>query len=264
MTARRWSAATALGLFFALVPAEAGAQSKKECADAYVSGQVSRKEGRLREARTRLEVCANAACPATLQRDCKPWLAQLDKDIPRIEVRVTGEDGAAVEGATVRVDLDPISGATAFDPGDHVIKAEAPGRVTSEQRVTLKVGDGTRIIEVHLARVPKAPEPKRPAPVAPIVFNVLGVAGLAVFAGMGLAGNARKSDLDALGCKPNCPSSQVSAARSLYLGADVALGLGLGSLVTAGILYALHFTAPLPASATLSPSRGGGTLTLRF
>lgn len=264
MSGLRARSVWALGLGLALLPREAGAQSKKDCAAAYVAGQVARKEGRLREARARIEVCASAACPAALQRDCKPWLAEIDKDIPRLAVRVTADDGTAVEGASVSVDLDPLSGPTPFDPGDHVVKVEARGMVTSEQRVTLRAGEGTRSLEVRLARVPRAPEPARPVPVAPIVFNVLGAAGILVFAGLGVAGNARKADLDAAHCAPRCSPSDVGAARSFYVGADVALGLGLGSLVTAGILYAVHFTRSPPAATGFSPAPGGGAFTLRF
>jgi hypothetical protein len=253
-------------VLLAALPAEARAQSKKECADAYVAGQVARKEGRLREARAKIEVCADAACPATLQRDCKPWLAEIDRDTPRLDVQVKAEDGGPVEGASVTVDLDPLSGPTAFDPGNHVVKVEAKGMTTSERRVTLRAGEGTRTLEVRLARVQKLPEPARPrpVPVGGIVLTAIGGAALAVFAGLGVAGNAKKAALDAAHCAPHCSPSDVGTVRSLYVGADVSLGLGLGSLVTAAVLYAVHFTASPAASVILSPATGGGAFAIRF
>ncbi len=262
-------AGAALALALVVVPGAAAAQSKQACADAYVAGQVARKEGLLREARARFEVCASASCPAALQRDCGPWRGQLDREIPTLDVTVTDAAGAPVPGAAVTVDGAPLAASSTFDPGEHAVHVEAPGLAPIDQRVTLAAGERGRQITVRLGGsagggTASAGGAARPVPIGPIVLGAAGVVALGVFAGLGVAGNAKKSSLDALGCKPDCSPSAVSAARSLYLGADVALGLGLGALVTAGVLLIVHFNGPAPAAGATGfvPSRGA--LTVQF
>ncbi len=252
-----------------LAPARAGAQSKQECADAYIAGQVARKEGHLRDARARFEVCAAASCPAVLQSDCKPWLGQLELDVPTLTVTVTNEAGTVVAGAAVTVDGAPIpaGGASALDPGEHVVRVEASGMPPDERRVTLAAGEGNQTITVRLSPQAKpVTDGGRRVPVAPILLGASGVVALGLFAGLGAVGNGKRAALDALGCKPDCSSADVSTGRSLYLGADVSLGVGLAALVAAGVALAVQLGAPAPTTKalTFSPSRGGGALTFHF
>lgn len=256
-----------------LSPALAVAQSKQECADAYIAGQVARKEGRLRDARGRFDLCASASCPASLQRDCQPWRAELEHDIPTLAITVTDESGATLTNASITVDGAPLaaSSASPFDPGDHVARIEASGMKSAERRITLAVGEGRRELAVRLTPL-LLPEPapalatSSPTPIASIVVGGVGVVAIGVFAGLGAAGNAKKAGLDQSHCKPSCEPSTVSAARSLYVGADVALGVGLGALVTAGILLIVHHTAPSPTASALrfSPSPGGSGFLFQF
>ena len=253
------------------LPAVASAQSKQQCADAYVEAQVARKEGRLRDARARAEVCSKPTCPAALKKDCGPWLAQAQKDIPTLRVWVEPDpDGRDVAGARITVDGAPHEGSAEVDPGEHLIRVEAPAMKPFEQRITLNAGEGRRDVPVRLERdaAPASPATRK-VPVAPIVLGALGLVGLGVFAGMGLAGNAKKADLDAASCKPNCSADDVGAIKTLYIGADVTLGVGLASIVAAGISLAVELASPSPASpteprASFTPARGGGAFTFRF
>lgn len=254
-----------------LSPALAVAQSKQECADAYIAGQVARKEGRLREARGRFDLCAKASCPDSLQRDCQPWRAELEHDIPTLAITVTDESGATLTNASITVDGAPLgaSGASPFDPGDHVARVEASGMKSAERRITLVVGEGRRELAVRLTPLllpAPAPVTSSPTPIASIVVGGVGAVALGIFAGLGAAGNSKKAELDQSHCKPDCEPSTVNAARSLYVGADVALGVGLGALVTAGILLIVHHTAPSPAASALrfSPSPGGSGFLFQF
>lgn len=266
------AALSAAALACALAPLSAAAQSKQECADAYIAAQVARKDGHLREAHDKLSVCASAACPAALRRDCVPWLEQVDKDLPRLAVTATSSAGAPVDGAHVSIDGAPIEagGAAPVDPGEHVIRVEATGMKPGEQRVRVAAGDGRRDIAVRLDPDGSASPPSpRPIPVAPIAFGAVGVIGLGAFAALGSVGNGRKSHLDAIGCKPNCARRDVDNIKALYVSADVSLGVGLASLVTAGVLLIMHVTAPRsspPAEARVSfaPRRGGGEILFRF
>jgi hypothetical protein len=261
----------AVVLAVALAPASAAAESKQECAASYVAGQVARKEGRLRDARAKFAVCASAACPAALQRDCKPWSGQLDGEIPTLAVTVVDATGGELSTAAVTIDDTalPAAGAVALDPGDHVVRVEASKLKPSEQRVTLAVGE-RRQLRVRLgAAEPVAAAPDRRAtPIAPIVLGAIGAVGLGVFAGLGATGNAKRSDLDALGCKPHCQPSDVSAAKSLYLGADIALGVGLASIAGGAVALIVHVTAsssaPPDSSVGFVATPGGGGLGVRF
>jgi hypothetical protein len=83
--------------------------------------------------------------------------------------------------------------------------------------------------------------------------------------GLGAAGSAKKSALDQLGCKPNCSPSDVSAGRSLYLGADIALGIGLAAVVGGAIWLGVKLGAPPPPDAvSFSPAPGAPPLTFHF
>jgi hypothetical protein len=259
-----------VALVLGLLPARSFAQSKQACADAYMAGQVARKDGHLRDARTQFTLCADDACPAALQRDCKPWLEQIEHDIPTLAVAVTDAAGAALPGATVSVDgtAARASGASALDPGAHVVRVEAPGMAAREERIEIAAGE-RRSMTLQLSRVPSAPPAppaRRSVPIAPIVVAASGLVALGVFAGVGAAGNAKKSNLDQLACKPNCSPSDVSAGRSLYLGADVALGIGLAAVVAGAVWLGVKLGAPAPAAevVSFSPSRGAGALTFHF
>lgn len=247
------SAAIAIVLASLASASHASAQTKQDCADAYVSAQVDRKEGRLLEARKKFETCNASACPAALRRDCGPWMAQIDKDIPTLEISVEGDAGP-IAGARVTVDGAAFDAAGPVDPGDRVVRAEAAGMKPGEQRLTLAAGEGRRKIVIKLERDVAAPREASPSkvPIGPVVLGGVGLVGLGVFIGLGAAGNAQKARLDELGCKPNCSQSSVGSIRSLYIGADVALGVGLASLVAAGVLLGLHLAAPKQATAVAS------------
>jgi hypothetical protein len=261
----------ALALALAFAPGSAAAETKQECAAAYVAGQVARKEGRLRDARAKFAVCATSTCPATLQRDCGPWSAQLNQDIPTLAVTVT--DAADHELPTARVSVDgaalPASGVVALDPGEHVVRAEASDVKPSEQCITLVVGERRQLsVRLGPALGPVVASSPRGTPVAPIVLGTLGLVGIGVFAGLGSAGNAKKSSLDAIACKPHCSSSDVSAVKSLYVGADVALGVGLAAIAAAGVALIVHFTSPSTAPSEskvgIVATPGGAGLGVRF
>lgn len=226
----------------AVVAAPALAQTKRACANAYTEAQVLRAKQKLREAKTQLAICAEETCPQPLRRDCVPWLAEIDKALPSIVVRAKDAGGAAIEAARIAVDGEPMSaGAPArVDPGDHVVTVEANGFSSETQHLTLAAGE-TRTMDVALTaeRAPIAePEhPKAVVPVAPFVAAGIGLIGMGLFAGFGIAGNGIRSDLDAQACKPSCPGARVDAVKTDYVVADVALGVGLVALAVAVVLF---------------------------
>lgn len=262
--------------------APAFAQSKQECAEAYTAAQVSRRDNKLKDAREKLVVCSNAACPAALRKDCVPWLAEVDAALPTLAVKPVDETGRVLEDATVTIDGKGVTrdgdlAATRVDPGEHVVRVEAPGMKSAEERATLAAGAPRRELVVHLVRdggpvstQPVAPpvEASRPVPVATFVLAGVGVAGVVTFAALGAVGNGKKGELDKSACKPNCMPSDVASIKTDYIAADVALGVGGAALVGALIVFLARPSAepakPDASTWTLAPRPGGASLIVRF
>jgi hypothetical protein len=259
----RLGAAAAALVAIAMTSTTASAQSKKECADAYVTGQVDRQEGKLLEARKKLAVCAAESCPEALRRDCVPWLSQVDKDLPKVTVKLQGAPELTA-AARVTIDDAPYEAGKPLDPGPHVVRVTGDKIQPAERRVQLAAGDGDKDVAIDLSPVAEKP---RPLPIAPIALGGVGVVGLAVFIGFGVAGNAKKADLDAQGCKPNCSEYAVSSIKKHYVAADVSLGIGLASLVAGGVLFGLQLASPKQAAAIssrLGLAPGAGSFTWHF
>src|SRR5262249_6064277 len=74
---------------------------------------------------------------------------------------------------------------------------------------------------------------------------------LGAFVGLAVSGNSRKNSLSS-SCAPFCSDAEVGEVRTRYILADVALGVGAASLVTAAALF---FTRPeSPARAASRPA----------
>lgn len=259
----------------ALTPTPAAADdSKRECAAAYVDAQVARKAGHLLDARAKLIACSDRRCPAALRRDCQPWLVEVDTAIPSLTVRVVDAAGAPVSDARVTLDGSPFDESVGVDPGDRVLRVEADGMKPTESRVRLTAGEGRRKVVVRLDGAAQAPAPPpRPEPIArngvsatPFVLGAIGLVGVGAFAMLGSLGSAKKGDLDASGCKPNCAPDEVSSVKTLYVAADVSIGVGAASLVAAGVVLVVELAGRKPAGSTARflPAPGGGAFAFRF
>jgi hypothetical protein len=132
--------------------------------------------------------------------------------------------------------------AVEVDPGEHRFRVELEGEPPRTETVLLREGERLRRVtfgtgERIVVGRPVEPAPTGMPPPAFFILGTVGVAGLGLFAGLGTAGLAQRSELEELGCKPSCPADEVDAMRRLLLGADVSLGLGLASLVAAGVVF---------------------------
>jgi hypothetical protein len=158
------------------------------------------------------------------------------------------------------------------DPGIHALTFRNGQGLLAEEKVVVSQGQRNRLIAVKLPGPPEDPatgdrEPGRApaaldlrptamvepdvsaaaadkslgesppvtrrsgARVAPWLLGGLGVAGLA---GFGVLTYWGRQDNDRLAtCSPRCPPASVEHIRRLYLGANVALGVGLAALVGA-------------------------------
>ena len=260
------AAAGALQLTAAV--ASADGPTKQECVAAYVSAQDDRRTGKLVAARAELITCSQSTCPPAATSDCTQWLRELEQSLP--SVVVSARDASGREAADVRVLLDgaPLTGmqsgrALAIDPGAHTLRFESSSGPAVEERVIILEGQKNRTISVILgskaalvAAPASAPSPAVSSrPVGPLVwlFGGLGIAGFAVFGGVGASSLADESALRDT-CAPRCAGDDVSAIRHKHTVADLGLGVGVASL---GVATWLFFTRPVVTTPSESSAVAG-------
>lgn len=259
----------------AVVPDVAQAQPQGEatsqCIAAHVEAQRLQKSAKLREARAVLVRCSDPACPSVLVQECTDLFAQVDQAVPSLVFVARDEQGRDIADARVldgdAVLLERLDGkAVEVDPGEHRFRIERPGAEAVEQELVVREGDKLRRVEVvfgQASATPPATDGERDVTPAFWIVGSAGLVGLTLFGALAGAGLAKKNDLDDRACAPACPSSDVDEARSLFLGADISLGIGLAALAVAPILY---FTSPIePANessrafvAPLASAEGAG------
>jgi hypothetical protein len=271
MTRARCAAALALSLLFA--PSTVHAQRRDECVAAFDRGQTLRIQGQLRAARASFVVCASDACPVPLRKDCAQGLSGIDGDLPTVVLGARDTAGHDVVPTAVYVDDEPAPAdgrATAYDPGQHVIRFEHPPDIPVTEHVVLRVGEHNREIlatfPAPMAPVqvpPWTPTPE-PPPLAPqsahpmrpvgwiATLGGVGVLGLGSFAYFAATGySAKQQLLDS--CAPACSDDQVNRVRYRYIAADSSLGVGIVALGIA--TYLLLSSHPDAAAASLDPQR---------
>jgi hypothetical protein len=213
---------------------------------------VERDDGELQHARDSFRACGNEGCPAKIQRQCREWLFDIEARLPSVVFRARTEDGDDLLDARVSVDGKPIPSAmngrpVALDPGEHVVRWEAPEHRAVQQRVVIRESEKNRFLSAVLpamqrprstvtrrpaaaaaappaARIPRA-APERPLPVLFWVGAGLAVAGGATFTWLGLDVRADLADYER--CKPGCDRKDVEATASRAIIADAALGVGV-------------------------------------
>jgi hypothetical protein len=142
---------------------------KMECIAADTDGQALRLTGSLLAARKRLAVCAATSCPGIVRQDCLQRIAELDVAQPTVVFSATNGRGrplvavrVIVDGSAIaeRLDGRPLP----VDPGTHLFVFEALGRVTTQMRLSLEVGDKNVAHAVVLPTGSGDPVDRVPAP----------------------------------------------------------------------------------------------------
>lgn len=262
-----------LVLTLACASPAAHADTKSDCIAAFEGGGELRASGKLLEARQRLYGCAASTCSGDVQRECAKELAEVDAALPSIVLRphdARGQDlvraRATIDGVEKSVD----GLAVPLDPGPHVVRFEMQGCAPSEQTVLSTQGEKNRTVEATL-QCTEAPSPSEapPAPspslVLPAVLGGIGVVGLAGLTYFGLKGKGRIEDIRATGCAPACDASEVHAARTKLVVADVLGAVGLVSL-GAAVYLVLSRPSPRPAARTsldVTATSSSGALLVR-
>ena len=270
------SRATAAGLVASALlggaPSSARADEKSACVASYERAQVLRRDHRFQRAREELKSCSRVACPALVRNDCITWLDQVQTAFPSIAIRAQ-KDGGDV--ANVKVIEDNEIVATRLDgtslevePGEHNFRFETEGAPPVMMTLVVREREKDRVVPVSFvsphaeASAGTASSASRPTPVGVYVLGGFGVAGGLTFAILGAVGKSDESSLRG-SCSPNCTQSAISKVKNEYVAADVGLGVGIASLVAAGVWYLLRpshteESAPPPAPVAVSPIRGGG------
>jgi hypothetical protein len=192
-------------------------------------------------------------------------IAQLEPLLPHLTIRVDAKV------AQLRVLRDDVavgnaawSSAIAVDPGEHVVRAEAPGYKPFVARVTLAARDGKTVVVDSLERAEKTPSigpVVTPAEVrdgkgqriAGLVVGALGLATLGVGTYFGVQAMSEASTANSR-CTPQvCTDPSVIAlnddAKHNALAADIVLGVGLAVTVVGLVVFLVAPHAPRQAAA---------------
>ena len=251
-------------------PARAGNEDLKTCADAAEKAQRSRNDGKLKDAREQLVICARSVCPGIIRKDCEPWLSELDGRMPTLVV--SAKDGGGKELADVRVTIDgtlvtskldgkPIP----IDPGPHAFKYEHDGSPTVEKNVVFREGEKGRVLDVVFESEPLKKEPvaekekpveKAGAPIGGLVFAGIGALAIENFVLFDLSAKGSADTLRST-CAPRCAQSDVDTVNGKLIIADISLGVGIVALGVATYLLVTHYSAK-PAQIQVGLGGVGG------
>jgi len=271
-----------LSAFTVTVPASA---DTKACVEASDKGQALRDDGKLRPSREEFLKCAAPQCPSVVRNECSRWVAEVDARIPTVVFGVHDPRGNDIGVVKIAMDGVEIANradgrAVSVDPGEHKFKFDAAeGQV--ERSFVVREGEKARVLSVTL-QAPRS-EATQTASIVPPVVNapppdttqrassvptgtfIFGGLSLVAFAGFGYfwvsAVDEAKNLRDT--CTPNCATADTSPAMTKALIADVSLGVGIASALTAAGFYVFgrSDSADRPkASLDVSPVAGGATM----
>ncbi len=242
-----------------LLAGRASAQSKKECLEAFDAAQHLRADGKLIEARGRLQLCGSASCPTLVRSDCVQWENDVLAAIPTVTFAAHDAEGRDLVDAAVFVDgtrvADRLDGREVqLDPGVHVVRFECSALGGAEQQFVVHASEKNRVVTATLG-APVAPAPTTsaapaPEPTAiasrPIPWLVPALAGVGVVSLVAAAVlyfpvASRVDDMRA-SCAPGCSGDEVSSLEAKRDASWVLTGLGGAALAGAGAVFLLRPT----------------------
>ena len=250
-------------------PAEPPTEPGARCVHYHMEAQRQRRAKKLIEAKAAMRECAMSECPTMVQQDCLQWIQSIDDQTPSVVFSIEA-DGKPVTGAKVTIDdreVDASAGtAIALNPGPHTYVVSNPPYPPQSGSLNVLEGQRYRVFTVRFEQQKRAtPQPLRPVvrtetvrpvPLGTWVLLGVGVAGAGAFAGMGLTGKSQEEDLKDV-CSPNCTDHDTKSMRSLYLGADIAAGVGAAALIAAGVVFLTRPSYERQLAVGIAPLPGG-------
>ena len=208
-------------------------------------------------------------------------LGEVEANVGLLTLRAASvPPGLEVHVGDAALEVPSLGTARAFDPGSYEVVARAPGFVPFRRAMTLVAGGRAEVavtleplapvVEAQPAPVPVPVPPDAPpvamrgggVRVAGFVVGGVGVAALAVFAGLGSAASSQYATLSQV-----CPRTAAGTAdrvrdidqgAAFTAGANAMLGVGLTALVAGVVMFGVGGARPVtPAvEAFADPSRG--------
>jgi hypothetical protein len=237
-----------------------------------------RRAGKLGDARKQLAACTTASCPEEVRSDCVRRMGLVNAAIPSLVVGAKDGQGndilradVVIDGTKVASTLDgrPIE----LDPGEHVVRVDAPGLPSSGRKLVLAEGEKARREVFMLGEIEAPPAPAAPAPPPPeshgwstgrkvaITSGVVGLVSLGIGATFGglAASEWSSAQTDSKAAQATCTTatsscapqtsaqSEHSTAQTEATVSTALLGVG-AALVATGVLT--WFLSPASASSS--------------
>ncbi len=197
-------------------------------------------------------------------------------DGARVVLRVsdaTGKDLSHVKvegrGSVITETID--GNAIPIDPGPLKLTFTADGYKPADLDVVIARGEKARVVKVVLEDVNAKPAPVRVNPTpstsagpGPWIFLAVGGAGLITFAALeGVAQSEYSTLQSGCGATHSCKDADIAPAKTKFIGAGVALGIGSAATAIAVTWFIVHAaTSHAPAVAIgVSPSAASLRLT---
>lgn len=264
----------------------------QECVAASEKGQRALSERRLREARDSFLVCVSESCPTVIRNDCNEWSGTVAKALPTVVFGARDGAGKDLFDVTVSMDGEKIATrldgkAVAMDPGPHELRFETPGHAPVIEKILVKEGEKSRIVNVTFADASPAaastpaetPPPSASGGHTPYPWIVVGAGAAIAIAGVVVAVTAPDRPPNCSKETRECVPLAGQSAEDLQHDREIAgradsqpvLGYGLIGIGAAAIVGGLlwHFLEPTgekSAAASVTPWSSGraGGLTFRF
>ncbi len=218
-----------------------------QCVGFHTDGQKQSKAGDLKSALASFTSCASEECPGVVSSECHELRESVEKRMPTVVFSVTSAEGDDLSHYQVWLDgevfLEQIDGrARPMNPGTRKVTFVSEEGEHYELDILFREGEKGRRVnyqleppELDLDQTQDTAPKKEPGfAVHPLTWAGGGVAllGAGAFTGLALAGKSKEKSLKEE-CSPSCTDDQVAPAKTMYLAADIALGVGVAGLATA-------------------------------
>jgi hypothetical protein len=284
--------------------------SEGDCSAVYDAALEQEQAGHLREANEIFQSCAVDGCSNPVRQTCQAKLFRLELDTPSVVPLVKDQADAPRVDVTVTMDGAVLASrldgrAFTVDPGLHEFVFSADGETLGSTQLVIAQGERNRLVWLTLAsaavqpkaaeelpvarakefpaarvstpafapRIARAPREhsSRGGSLAPYLLGGTALAGAAAY--LVLSNWARTDNQHLDRCSPNCPQDSVSHIRTLYLVADLSLGVAAAAALSSAAWFLFSGssasssdTRPAPQRSyalTVQPERAGALATFR-